>query len=422
MTSYRFVVLHIMQGTLAGTDTWFHDPNNKVSAHFGVGKDGTVYQWVDTADEAWAEAAGNPVGISVEHEGQVPDALTSQQIAADAAILAWVNQTHGVPVQVTDDPVGGSGVCGHSTGAAQGWGHPACPGDAIMAQRQQIIDGANEILSVPVVTGISPSNGAAGGGDSVTITGTGFTRATAVEFGQIAGTDLQVAGDTQITVTSPPPSTSGTVDVTVVTPAGTSGTTPADQFTYGTAIAPPAPVVTAVNPSNGALAGGDAVTVSGSGFTEATQVNFGVMSGLNFDVASDTQLTVTSPAATASGPVDVTVTTPGGTSATSPADQFTYQGATAPAVPVVTGVNPSNGALAGGDTVTVTGTGLLNASGVTFGPAGGGSNLNVAGDTQLTVTSPAATASGPVDVTVTTPGGTSATSPADQFTYQPPGS
>ena len=82
MTAYTFLVLHIMQGTLAGTDTWFHDPANKVSSHFGVGQDGTVYQWVDTADMAWAQAAGNPVGISIEHEGNVPDALTPQQITA----------------------------------------------------------------------------------------------------------------------------------------------------------------------------------------------------------------------------------------------------------------------------------------------------------------------------------------------------
>jgi len=37
------VVLHIMEGTLDGS-----------SAHFGVGKDGRMFQWVDTSDKAWA--------------------------------------------------------------------------------------------------------------------------------------------------------------------------------------------------------------------------------------------------------------------------------------------------------------------------------------------------------------------------------
>jgi N-acetyl-anhydromuramyl-L-alanine amidase AmpD len=128
MTSYRFLVLHIMQGSLAGTDSWFHDPKSQVSAHFGVGKDGTTFQWVDTQDRAWAQAAGNPIGISIEHEGTVPDALTPQQVAADSAILAWVNQVHGIPIQVTDDAAAGSGVCGHGTGAAQHWGTLLAPG------------------------------------------------------------------------------------------------------------------------------------------------------------------------------------------------------------------------------------------------------------------------------------------------------
>ena len=46
-------IIHIMQGTLAGTDSWFRNPAAEVSAHFGVGKDGTVIQWVDTSDTAW---------------------------------------------------------------------------------------------------------------------------------------------------------------------------------------------------------------------------------------------------------------------------------------------------------------------------------------------------------------------------------
>jgi hypothetical protein len=122
---------------------------------------------------------------------------------------------------------------------------------------------------------------------------------------------------------------------------------------------------------------------------------------------------VTSPGQFGTGAVDVTVTTAGGTSAatSAPADQFRYL-----AVPVVAGVSPASGPLAGEVTVTVTGGFFTGATLVAFGstPAAilpGGS------DTQLTVTSPAATASGTVDVRVTTPGGTSATSAADEFTY-----
>lgn len=86
----------------------------------------------------------------------------------------------------------------------------------------------------------------------------------------------------------------------------------------------PAPTVTGVYPSSGPAAGGGNVTVTGSGFTGATGVNFGSATAANLAVASDSQLTVTCPAANAGGAVDVTVTTPAGTSATSAADHFTY--------------------------------------------------------------------------------------------------
>ena len=84
------------------------------------------------------------------------------------------------------------------------------------------------------------------------------------------------------------------------------------------------PVVTGVSPASGLMAGGETVTVTGSGFTNATAVSFGTVTTTSFTVASDTQLTVPSPAATTSGTVDVTVTTPAGTSAISAAGQFTY--------------------------------------------------------------------------------------------------
>ena len=264
------------------------------------------------------------------------------------------------------------------------------------------------VAPVPVVTGISPASGAVAGGDTVTITGTGFTGAIDVSIGPTSAATMHVDSDTQITATSPPGTGVGTVDVTVTTPGGTSATTPADQFTYV-----PPPEVTGISPAGGNAAGGDTVTITGTGFTGASAVSFGSAAATIQPGGSDAQLTVTSPAANVSGTVDVTVTTPGGTSAiTQPADQFTYLGP-----PEVTGISPAGGNAAGGDTVTITGTGFTGASAVSFGSAAatiqpGGS------DAQLTVTSPAANVSGTVDVTVTTPGGTSAiTQPADQFTY-----
>ncbi|MBE7520269.1 MAG: IPT/TIG domain-containing protein [Thermoflexaceae bacterium] len=82
----------------------------------------------------------------------------------------------------------------------------------------------------PVVSAISPTSGPTTGGTTVTITGSGFTGATSVTFGGTAAT-FTVNNSTSITATSPAHS-SGTVDVIVTTPAGSSPNTSADNFTY----------------------------------------------------------------------------------------------------------------------------------------------------------------------------------------------
>ncbi len=84
----------------------------------------------------------------------------------------------------------------------------------------------------------------------------------------------------------------------------------------------PAPTVTAVSPSSGSTAGGASVGITGTNFTGATTVDFG-SSSASFTYNSSTSITATSPAESAAT-VNVTVTTPGGTSAISSADDFTY--------------------------------------------------------------------------------------------------
>ena len=92
-------------------------------------------------------------------------------------------------------------------------------------------------------------------------------------------------------------------------------------FTGAGAPTTPPPTVTGLGPASGSVAGGDQVTITGTDFTGATAVRFGAGSA-GFTVNSATQVTATAPAG--SGTVAVTVTTPGGTSATSSADRYTY--------------------------------------------------------------------------------------------------
>ncbi|MGB9246507.1 MAG: IPT/TIG domain-containing protein, partial [Methanoregula sp.] len=178
--------------------------------------------------------------------------------------------------------------------------------------------------------------GPVAGGTPVTITGTGFTGATTVMFGTTGATSYTVVSATSITAVSP--AGTGTVDVTVTTPGGTSTTSAADEFMYD-----PIPTVTGITPTGGPLAGGTTVTITGTGFTGATAVTFGTTAATSYTVASATSITAVSPAGSA-GTVDVTVTTPGGTSTTSAADQFTYD-----PVPTPTPTSPSGGGGAGGN-------------------------------------------------------------------------
>jgi hypothetical protein len=70
--------------------------------------------------------------------------------------------------------------------------------------------------------------------------------------------------------------------------------------------------------------GGTAVTITGAGFSNGlTSVKFGSSPAVSFSVMSDKTATALTPAH-AAGVVDVTVTTLAGTTATTPADQFTY--------------------------------------------------------------------------------------------------
>lgn len=51
----KMVVVHIMDGSLLGTDEWFSNPASQVSSHYGVGLDGEIHQYVLEENSAWTE-------------------------------------------------------------------------------------------------------------------------------------------------------------------------------------------------------------------------------------------------------------------------------------------------------------------------------------------------------------------------------
>ena len=95
------IVIHIMDGPMSVADTRFNNPNAVVSAHYGIGKNGEIHQYVKETDTAFhAGTIVNPTWpglkpgvnpnfytIGVEHEGlggvpwPWPDAELSASIA-----------------------------------------------------------------------------------------------------------------------------------------------------------------------------------------------------------------------------------------------------------------------------------------------------------------------------------------------------
>ena len=262
--------------------------------------------------------------------------------------------------------------------------------------------------SAPTVTAVTPAFGPMAGGTSVSLLGSGFTGASQVLFGSIAATGVSVLDDAHLTATAPA-QVSGSVDVTVTTPAGTSAVSSGDSFQYVAV----GPAVTSLGTTSGPTVGGTAVTINGSNLLGTTGVSFGSTPAVFFQVLSDSQIKAISPLA-AAGAVQVTVTTPDGTSPTGSGTTFTYN-VDPSATPTVTGLSQSSGPSSGGTTLTLTGSNLAGTLQVLFGQTA--ATFTQVSSTSLNVTVPAGVV-GTVDVTVQTPLGLSATGTADQFTYQ----
>ncbi len=293
----------------------------------------------------------------------------------------------------------------------------------------------------PLVSAVSPVSGPAGGGTTVTISGSGFAPGAGVTFGNVAATNVNVVSPTTITAEAPAGTT--TVDVRVSTAAGTSPVDVRDEYTYtfssssytaslrasstapavGGSVKLTASSSRRLSPSAGLaivdVSTGTVLKRVTSGTSFSTSVSQAVASIHRYVARIDngtTVYSVSAPAVVTWGtPAATTTSTSTTSTSTTPTTSTSTTSTTQPAGtgPVVTGVSPPSGPAAGGTVVTVTGSGFTAATTVSFG-AKAATNVTVTSPTSLTATAPADTRT--VDVTVTTTAGTSATSPADQFT------
>ena len=232
---------------------------------------------------------------------------------------------------------------------------------------------------LPTITSFAPPSGPVG--SLVLITGTNFTGASAVKFGNKAAADFDVDSSTQISATVANGTQSGPIQVT--TPGGT-----ATSDTDFVVAAAGSPSISSFSPNSGAP--GTLVTINGTNFTGANDVVFNLTDATNFTVVNSTQITATVANGTTTG--FIKVTTPSGT-ATS-ATKFTV-----PGTPEITSFSPTSGGP--GTSVLIQGNNFTGATSVRFNNAS--STFTVDNPNRITAIVPNNATTGPIGVT--TPNG-----------------
>jgi hypothetical protein len=148
------------------------------------------------------------------------------------------------------------------------------------------------ISYLPTITSFTPTTGITG--STVTITGTGLSKATAVHFGSAKAT-FTVDSSTQVEATVPNGAPSA--DISVTTPAATA---------TSKGLFKPTLAVTSFTPTSGAS--GKVVTITGVGFTKTSTVSFNGTAAKSVAYVSSTTLKATVPSGAGSGAISVTNT------------------------------------------------------------------------------------------------------------------
>ncbi|GAB1514098.1 N-acetylmuramoyl-L-alanine amidase [Actinophytocola sp. KF-1] len=99
-SAINVVVIHVTQGSYAGTVSWFQNPSSGVSAHYVVrSSDGEITQMVRDGDTAYHVRSANSRALGIEHEGFVdnPSWFTDSMYRSSAALTKWLCERHGLP-------------------------------------------------------------------------------------------------------------------------------------------------------------------------------------------------------------------------------------------------------------------------------------------------------------------------------------
>jgi len=280
-----------------------------------------------------------------------------------------------------------------------------------------LADGFTFDAPAPTLASLSPVSGTLSGGTLVTLTGTNFQApgagSTVITFGGLSATNVSVVSDSTLTCESPAGALGAVVEVALTNDNG-SDLLPA-AYTYTA----PLPILTGITPASGPAAGGQTVTLAGSGFqlhgAGAATVTFGGVPAAGVAILSDTALSCTVPPGAAGSSVTVSLTNANGTSAL--ASGYRYH-----ARPAIASLSPVSGSSLGGTLVTVNGAGFLNDGAglntVRFGTTAG-TSVTVLSDTQLRVRAPSGTPGAIMDVTLVNANGEAALASGFRYHLRP---
>lgn len=97
----RLVVVHVAEGSFGATVRWFRSPRSRVSAHYVVGRDGSLAQMVPDDRVAWHAGNGwvNRHSIGIEHEGYtgIDGTFTDAEYRASARLVAALLRRYRIP-------------------------------------------------------------------------------------------------------------------------------------------------------------------------------------------------------------------------------------------------------------------------------------------------------------------------------------
>ncbi|MHC5018507.1 MAG: IPT/TIG domain-containing protein [Planctomycetota bacterium] len=265
------------------------------------------------------------------------------------------------------------------------------------AQSGTLSNGFTYFIPSPSITSTLPTNGPVSVQHTVTINGNNFFPGVTVTMGGLPATvNTSLLTLTRIVVTTPSGVSSGSQPVVVT---NTSGSPPTASTTY--TFNPP-PTYASVSPTSGSTLGGTTITITGTNFlaTPTVQIGGGFLGSVTVQ-AGGTEIVGVTPSGTA-GSYSIIVTNPDGQSVASGAGAFTLV-----PPPTISNINPAFDVVAGGSSITITGTNFQTSPSnptVEFG-SGNPGTVTSATATTIVVTAPAsplaAPGTGTVNVIVT---------------------